>query len=146
VPQVPHLISASIEENILLGEAGLTPELHRAISTAQLTADLDTLPGRLDTRIGARGARLSGGQASRVATARALIRKPEMLVLDDISSALDAETEHALWGGLLSRQVTALVASNRPTIIGRADQVIVMTSGSATVRKQQPQGAAALTS
>jgi ATP-binding cassette, subfamily B, bacterial len=78
--------------------------------------------------VGARGVRLSGGQVQRTATARALVRQPGLLVIDDISSALDVETEARLWQGLLDGDGTGvgaiLVVSHRPAVLDRADQIL----------------------
>jgi ATP-binding cassette, subfamily B, bacterial len=74
--------------------------------------------------------RLSGGQAQRAATARAVARRPDLLVLDDVSSALDVDTERALWDRLLTdTRATLLVVSNRPATLARADQVITLDHG-----------------
>jgi ATP-binding cassette subfamily B protein len=74
--------------------------------------------------VGPRGVRLSGGQIQRAATARALVRRPSLLVVDDLSSALDVATETALWDGLLDDTRTALVVTHRPQVIARADRVL----------------------
>jgi ABC-type multidrug transport system fused ATPase/permease subunit len=88
------------------------------------------MPDGLATAIGARGVRLSGGQVQRAAIARALVRRADLLVLDDVSSALDVHTERQLWDGLLAgRDRTLLVVSNRPATIARADQVIRLDQG-----------------
>jgi ATP-binding cassette, subfamily B, bacterial len=77
--------------------------------------------------VGPRGVRLSGGQAQRSAAARMFVRQPELLVFDDLSSALDVETEHILWQRLFAqRQTTCLVVSHRRTVLQRADHIIVL--------------------
>jgi len=96
VPQVPRLFSDSVRANVLLGlpdDAGLD----RAIRAAVLERDIPDLAQGLDTIVGSRGVRLSGGQVQRVAAARAFVREPDLLVVDDLSSALDVETERLLW-------------------------------------------------
>jgi ATP-binding cassette, subfamily B, bacterial len=80
----------------------------------------------LATPIGARGVRLSGGQAQRAAATRALVHRPELLVLDDLTSALDVETENQLWERLAAAGFTVLAASNRPVALARANQVITL--------------------
>jgi ATP-binding cassette, subfamily B, bacterial len=127
VPQVPHLFSESLADNLLLGSGPDTVDLDGALRTAVLSDDLRTMPDGLATHLGARGVRLSGGQAQRAAIARALTRRPDLLVLDDVSSALDVHTERALWDHLINdTQATLLVVSNRPATLARADQVITL--------------------
>jgi ATP-binding cassette subfamily B protein len=85
------------------------------------------MPDGLHTVVGARGVRLSGGQAQRAGAARALVRRPALLVVDDLSSALDVETEAELWERLLaSGERTALVVTHRPRVLERADRVVVL--------------------
>jgi ATP-binding cassette, subfamily B, bacterial len=130
VPQVPHLFSESLADNVLLGSDPEAVDLDGALRTAVLEADLRGLPDGLATRLGARGVHLSGGQAQRAATARAVARRPDLLVLDDVSSALDVDTERVLWDRLLTdTQATLLVVSNRPATLARADQVITLDHG-----------------
>ncbi len=74
--------------------------------------------------IGTRGVRLSGGQVQRAAAARAFVHRPELLVLDDLASALDVDTEIALWDRLTAAGCTILTATNRPTALQRADRII----------------------
>ncbi|MFD9950148.1 ABC transporter transmembrane domain-containing protein [Nonomuraea sp. NPDC059023] len=120
----------SLGDNILLGSNPAGASLTAALRTAVLDDDLGSLPDGLDTKIGARGVRLSGGQIQRAAIARALVRHPDLLVLDDVSSALDVETEGRLWDRLLAdRRTTLLVVSNRPATLARADQVIELDHG-----------------
>jgi len=97
-PQIPQLFSTSLRDNLLLGlDAAAVSHLEHAISTAVFDQDLATMPDGLNTLIGTRGVRLSGGQKQRAAAARMLLRQPELLVFDDLSSALDVETEQRLW-------------------------------------------------
>jgi ATP-binding cassette subfamily B protein len=91
------------------------------------------MPDGLATMVGPRGMRLSGGQVQRAGTARALVRRPELLVVDDLSSALDLETEARLWDGLLrdgaGERPTLLVVSDRRQVLARADQVVRLQDG-----------------
>jgi len=80
--------------------------------------------------IGARGVKLSGGQAQRTAAARMFVREPELLVCDDLSSALDVETERTLWERLFARRAsTCLVVSHRRPVLQRAEHIIVLKEG-----------------
>jgi ABC-type multidrug transport system fused ATPase/permease subunit len=90
----------------------------------------------LDTLIGPRGVKLSGGQVQRAAAARMFIRGAELLVFDDLSSALDAETEGQLWSRLFARHrdVTCLVVSHRPLALRRADQILLIDGGRLVAR------------
>ena len=106
-------------------------ELLAAIDTAVMTSDLAHMAAGLDTQVGPQGVRLSGGQVQRTAAARMLVRKPDLLVFDDLSSALDVETEKRLWEGLLRDDptITSLVVSHRHPALRRADQIVVMVGG-----------------
>ncbi|MDO8390240.1 MAG: ABC transporter ATP-binding protein [Actinomycetota bacterium] len=128
LPQVPQLISDSVAENVALGDV---PDgaVRRALELAAVSADIDEMPDGDDTLIGPRGLRLSGGQRQRVATARALVHGPELVVLDDLSSALDVETELALWSNLAAAGITVLAVSHRQVAFDRADQVLRLDSG-----------------
>ena len=97
---------------------------------AVMEPDMEAMPDGLDTVVGPRGIRLSGGQVQRVAAARMFVRNPELLVFDDLSSALDVETEHLLWERLFERQqATYLVVSHRHAALRRADHIIVLKGG-----------------
>jgi len=102
-PQVPRLFSESLRDNILMGLPEERVDLASAIRLAVMEHDLTLMPQGLDTLIGTRGIRLSGGQAQRAAAARMFARAPELLVFDDLSSALDVETERVLWERLGDR-------------------------------------------
>ncbi len=128
--QIPRLLSASLKENILLGLPEDRERLERATRTAVMERDLENLENGLDTLIGTRGVKLSGGQAQRGAAARMFIREPELLVFDDLSSALDVETERILWERIFQQTgQTCLVVSHRRSVLQRADQVIVLKDG-----------------
>ncbi len=130
-PQVPRLFSMSLEDNLILGEEVGDDTLDESIYIATMTRDIETMPEGLATMIGPRGVRLSGGQVQRSASARMLTRRPQLLVLDDVSSALDVETEKTLWERLFAARadVATLVVSHRQTAMARADRVIVMEDG-----------------
>jgi len=95
--QVPRLFSNTLRENILLGLTASEERLQQAIYRAVLESDLAELEQGLETVVGPKGVKLSGGQVQRTAAARMFVREPELLVFDDLSSALDVETERALW-------------------------------------------------
>ncbi|MGH2479657.1 MAG: ATP-binding cassette domain-containing protein, partial [Ktedonobacteraceae bacterium] len=100
--QIPRLFSDTLKENILLGLREEQVDLPRAIHTAVLDRDVAGFESGLETVIGTRGVKLSGGQAQRAAAARMLAREAELLVFDDLSSALDVETEQTLWERLFA--------------------------------------------
>ena len=127
--QVPRLFSETLRENILLGLPDDPDAIETAVHRAVLERDVVTLAARLDTPVGTRGVMLSGGQIQRAAAARMLVRDPELLVIDDLSSALDVETERQLWARLLDHGVTCLAVSHRRAVLARADHVIVLRDG-----------------
>ncbi|HEX7168827.1 MAG TPA: ABC transporter ATP-binding protein [Acidimicrobiales bacterium] len=128
--QVPRLFSASLEENLLLGVNATGREVDAALALAALDGDVAGFPEGLATLVGPRGVRLSGGQLQRATAARALVRDPSLLVVDDLSSALDVETELRLWERVASRPGrAALVVSHRRSALERADHVVVLDRG-----------------
>jgi ATP-binding cassette subfamily B protein len=131
--QVPRLFSDSLRENILLGLPEDQVDLAGAIRLAVLEADVAGLGQGLDTLVGPKGVRLSGGQVQRAAAARMYVRAAELLVFDDLSSALDVETEQLLWERLdeqrQSRGLTCLVVSHRRAALRKADRIIVLKEG-----------------
>jgi ATP-binding cassette subfamily B protein len=128
--QAPRLFSSTLRDNILLGLQKDEAALRQALSLAVMEGDIAGMEDGLETLVGPRGVRLSGGQAQRTAAARMLVRQAELLVFDDLSSALDVETEAVLWERLLAQgDATYLVVSHRRPVLGRADQIIVMKGG-----------------
>jgi ATP-binding cassette subfamily B protein len=125
VAQVPTLFSEGLDDNLRLGWDVDESRLRAALATAAAGEVVASLEHGLQTRLGPRGVRLSGGQAHRVAAARALVAGSALVVADDLSAALDAPTEQALLDGLLGdRSRTVLVVSHRPSVLARADIVI----------------------
>lgn len=133
--QVPRLFSETLRDNILMGLPEDRVNLPEAIRLAVLEEDVAALTHGLDTVVGPRGVRLSGGQVQRAAAARMFVRDPELLVFDDLSSALDVETERTLWDRLSERTrvgshaPTCLVVSHRRAALRRADHIIVLQDG-----------------
>lgn len=129
--QVPRLFSETFKQNILLGLPDDSLTLASAVRGAVLERDVQTLEGGLETPVGTRGVKLSGGQVQRTAAARMLVRGAELLVIDDLSSALDVETEQALWERVFERsETTCLVVTHRRAVLQRADHIIVLKDGS----------------
>jgi ATP-binding cassette subfamily B protein len=149
--QVPRLFSDTLSENILMGLPEDQVDLASAIHFGVLEQDLAALEQGLDTVVGPRGVRLSGGQVQRAAAARMFVRAPELLVFDDLSSALDVETERLMWERIFlgtgdrglgtgnhahsqspipNRQSpTILAVSHRRAVLRRADHIIVLKNG-----------------
>jgi ATP-binding cassette subfamily B protein len=141
--QVPLLFSESLQDNILMGLPPGRVDLEEALSLAVLEPDLEELEHGLDTVIGAKGVKLSGGQRQRTAAARMFVRDAELLVFDDLSSALDVETERTLWERVFASTQTSdsrasandedvptcLVVSHRRPALRRADHIIVLKDG-----------------
>jgi ATP-binding cassette subfamily B protein len=128
--QSPMLFSDTVRGNILLGEPEEEERIASAIYSAVLEPDLRQMEKGLDTLVGSRGVKLSGGQVQRVAAARMLARHASLLVFDDLSSALDVETEALLWERVFDRKnVTCLVVSHRRPALRRADRIIVLKEG-----------------
>jgi ATP-binding cassette subfamily B protein len=137
-PQIPQLFSYTLRENILLGLEKDDTDIKKALKMAVFEQDFAAMNERLETLVGSKGVRLSGGQLQRVAAARMLIRQPELLVFDDLSSALDVETEMTLWSRIFASRTeqretnwtpTCLVVSHRNSVLRRADQIIVLKAG-----------------
>ncbi len=130
-PQVPNLFSETIRENITMGMLETDKKISESLRLAVFAEEVTKFRDGLNTVIGPKGVKLSGGQRQRLAAARMFIREPELLVFDDLSSALDIETEQQLWNQLFdkSNRTTCLVVSHRPIALQRADNIIVLKDG-----------------
>jgi ATP-binding cassette subfamily B protein len=124
------LFSESIRDNVLMGLPEEQVDLPGAVRLAVMDKDIVDLEHGLDTIIGSKGVKISGGQRQRTAAARMFVRNPELLVLDDLSSALDVETEHQLWERVFELEgVTCLAATHRRPALRKADHIIVLKNG-----------------
>jgi ATP-binding cassette subfamily C protein CydD len=132
VPQIPYLFHASAAANIRLARPDAPlDDVIRAAKIAHADDFIRTLPLEYDTIIGERGARLSGGQAQRIALARAFLKNAPLLVLDEATSGLDPETESLLQDSIRALMVdrTVLMIAHRLSTVMDADQVIVLDEG-----------------
>jgi ATP-binding cassette subfamily B protein len=142
LPQTPRLFSAALRDNILLGLPLDDELLATAVHRAVLEPDLAAMPVGMETLVGPKGVRLSGGQVQRTGAARMFVRTPELLVVDDLSSALDVETEMRLWERLFAfadgdgnsdndgaYRPTCLVVSHRRHALRRAGHILVLKDG-----------------
>lgn len=129
--QVPRLFSNSLRDNILMGLNKEDEDIYQAVRAAVMERDLVEFEDGLDTKVGPKGVKLSGGQIQRTAAARMFVREPELLVFDDLSSALDVETERTLWQRVFERPgQTCLIVSHRRAALRQADHIVVMKDGS----------------
>lgn len=132
VPQDPVLFSDSVRNNIVFGRAGISDDrIEWALEISRFLMDVERFPQGLETMIGTRGLALSGGQKQRLSLARALVTEPDILILDDCTSALDAQTERLLWDRLheVMPGRTALLVTHRPDTLRRVDRIFVMSEG-----------------
>ncbi len=128
--QVPRLFSDTLRDNILMGLDKSDDDIHRAVRYAVMERDLGDFEDGLDTLVGPKGVKLSGGQIQRTAAARMFVREAELMVFDDLSSALDVETEQVLWERIFEQPgATCLVVSHRRAALRRADHIIVLKDG-----------------
>jgi ATP-binding cassette, subfamily B, multidrug efflux pump len=121
-----------LAENIAWGVPGATPdEIRWAAEVAGLATDIETFPNGLDTVIGERGLTLSGGQKQRAAIARAILRNPRILILDDALSSVDTLTEEKILNGLadVMRNRTTILISHRVSTVQNADRIVVLSHG-----------------
>jgi subfamily B ATP-binding cassette protein MsbA len=132
VSQDVHLFNTSVAENISYGKPGAgRKDVLEAAKRAQASQFIETLPQGYETNLGERGLRLSGGQRQRIALARALIRDPEILILDEATNALDLISEHLVQDALevFAAGRTVIIIAHRISTIENADQVIVLDAG-----------------
>ena len=131
VAQLPRVLSGTVADNIRLGHE---VDAAGAVSTAQLDHDLRAAGGGLGLLIGHKGTRLSGGQLQRLALARALAPRTELLIADDVSSALDVTTELALWQALREHGVTVVGSTSKRAALAQADHAVVLRAGEAVAQ------------
>ena len=132
VPQETFLFSERIRENIALGvDSATDEEIHNAADAANIATDIEGFPEGYDTMVGERGITLSGGQKQRTAIARALIRNPKILILDDALSSVDTHTEDKILNHLrdVMRGRTTIFISHRVSTVRNADRIAVLHSG-----------------
>ncbi|MDF2646786.1 MAG: YheI [Paenibacillus sp.] len=132
VPQEPILFSKTVKENIMFGRSqGTEEELLQALELAAFRKDVEFLPEGLQTLVGEKGVALSGGQKQRVSIARALYVDPEILMLDDALSAVDAKTEAEIIRGIRSERAgkTTLITTHRLSAVQHADWILVLDEG-----------------
>jgi ABC-type multidrug transport system fused ATPase/permease subunit len=128
--QEAFLFAASVRENVTLGEPVAEADLRWALERARADRFVDRLPRGLDEVVGERGVTLSGGQRQRLALARALLRRPGLLMLDDATSAVDATIEREILDGLRSAlHATTLIVAHRVSTIALADRVLFLDRG-----------------
>ncbi|OJF13923.1 ATP-binding cassette domain-containing protein [Couchioplanes caeruleus] len=131
VAQLPRVLSGTVADNIALGHQ---VDAADAVTTAQLEHDLAAAGGGLQLLIGHKGTRLSGGQLQRLALARALAPRTELLIADDVSSALDVTTELELWRALREHGITVVGSTSKRAALSRADRVVVLIGGRAVAQ------------
>jgi ATP-binding cassette subfamily B protein len=136
VAQLPRVLSGTVADNIQLGHE---VDAAGAVSTAQLEPDLAAAGSGLALLIGHKGTRLSGGQLQRLALARALAPRTELLIADDVSSALDVTTELALWAALREHGVTVVGSTSKRAALAQADRVLVLVAGRAVAEGSWPE-------
>jgi len=132
VPQDTVLFNASILENIQYGNVQASQsEVDKAIDLARLRTLVNTLPDGLNTLVGERGLKLSGGEKQRVAIARAILKDPNILVFDEATSSLDSESESEIMQAInaITRNKTCVMIAHRLSTIANADNIIVLDSG-----------------
>jgi ATP-binding cassette subfamily B protein len=136
VAQLPRVLSGTVADNIRLGHE---VDATSAVSTAQLEHDLSAAGGGLGLLVGHKGTRLSGGQLQRLALARALAPRTELLIADDVSSALDVTTELDLWRALRAHGATVVGSTSKRAALAQADHVVVLRSGRAVDQGTWPE-------
>ncbi|MDA0757869.1 MAG: ABC transporter ATP-binding protein [Bacteroidetes bacterium] len=133
VPQSTFLFSDSIINNVKFGKLDASlDEVKKSIKIACLTKDVESFKDKYNTLLGERGVNLSGGQKQRLAIARAIIKKPEILILDDSLSAVDTETEEKILSGLndVTKNMTVIIATHRVSSAKTCDKILVLKNGS----------------
>jgi ATP-binding cassette subfamily B protein len=132
-PQIARMFSDTIDKNLLLGRHASEAEISAALYNSVFEGDVEEMEDELDTQAGSRGNRLSGGQKQRLALARMFIHDAELYMMDDSSSAIDAETEKEFWNrfekNIAKTKFACIIASNKKHVLQRADKVIFLKNG-----------------
>ncbi len=137
MPQDPLLFTGTVAENIRFFRPDLDEEaLHHAAAQANVLKDITALPHGFDTHLGERGSQLSGGQRQRLSIARALVGRPELLILDEPTSALDGESEALIRQTLsdLQGRVTIVIIAHRMSTLDLCDVILVVEDGRVTAQ------------
>jgi len=131
IPQEPLLFSDTVRENVSFGRSFDDEVVAGALRVAQVEEEVKVFPNGLAEMLGPRGVRVSGGQRQRLAIARAVVGDPDVLIMDDVTAALDAENEELLWDAIEARRadVTALIVTHRMSTAMRADEIVVLDRG-----------------
>lgn len=127
--QTPQLFSASLMENIRLGKPYPLPAVEHACEQADILSDIEDFSSKFDTVVGEQGVRLSGGQKQRLALARAWITDAEIMLLDDVLSAVDHTTEAKITDALRKLQKTTLIVSHRESVLKSCDKLLILNAG-----------------
>jgi ABC-type multidrug transport system fused ATPase/permease subunit len=129
VKQNDYIFNMTLKDNITLGEDFNDEQFEEAIKKAKIDKFIDKLENGYETELGERGNKLSDGQKQRVSIARALIRKPKILILDEATSGVDSQTEEEIFENIKKEKLTLLIISHRLSTIKKADEVIVLKDG-----------------
>jgi ATP-binding cassette subfamily B protein len=131
IPQEALLFSDTVRENVSFGREAADERIEEVLQVAQVDEEVAAFPKGLDELLGQRGVRVSGGQRQRLAVARALVAGPDLLVMDDVTAALDAENEEALWDAIEARHpgIGGVVVTHRIATARRADSIVVLDRG-----------------
>ena len=141
VSQDPFLFYGTIRDNVVYARSASDDELQNALDLAGATEFVSQMENTADTMVGDRGVKLSGGQKARISLARALLKTPSLLILDEASSALDAETEKRIQANLLETggSRTTIAVAHRLSTIRNADEILSMVDGAVVERGTHPE-------
>lgn len=130
VPQIPIVFNKTIKDNITLDDPSISEtEVKNVLETANFLEEVEQMPMGIDTLISGQSGNLSGGQIQRLAIARALVRKPQFLILDEATSSLDSNNEKIIYENLKEQKITSLIISHRLATIIDSDKIYVLDNG-----------------